>query len=466
MAQFTMTIAGEGRSGRATFPVMNPATGEVFAHAPECSREELDIAIESANSAFADWRRDETRRRKALVASAEALQALAEELARLLTEEQGKALQQARQEVLAASAVLWHTASLELPVEVLKRDGPSRIEVHRRPFGVVGAITPWNYPVLIAAAKIAPALLAGNTLVLKPSPYTPLTTLRIGEALRHLFPRGVLNVVSGGDELGARITDHPGVRKIAFTGSVATGKKVAKAAADDLKRVTLELGGNDPAIVLADVDPTKVGRALFWGAFTNSGQVCTAIKRVYVEEPAFEAVTREIANLAATVRVGNGLDPETQLGPINNAPQHRRVSELVDDAKARGASVRAGGGPRPGAGYFFEPTILTNVGDETRIVAEEQFGPALPVLPFTRLEDAIQRANATHFGLSASVWTADPERGAAIAAELECGTAWVNQHIALSPQAPFGGSKWSGIGYENGKWGLDSFCQLQVVNVR
>jgi acyl-CoA reductase-like NAD-dependent aldehyde dehydrogenase len=467
MDPFMMTIAGEFRSGKgASFPVVNPATGETFARAPECSREDLDMALDSADSALRDWARDESRRRQALVAMADALRTMADELAPLLTAEQGKPLQQAKLEIWAASAVFRHTASLELPVDVIKHEGKSRIEIHRRPLGVVGAIAPWNYPVLIAAAKLAPALLAGNTVVLKPSPYTPLTTLRLGETLRRVFPRGVVNVISGGDGLGAWLTEHPAVRKISFTGSVATGKKVSAAAAADLKRVTLELGGNDPAIVLADVDPAKVGPALFWGAFTNSGQVCTAIKRLYVEEPVFEAVALQLATLAATVKLGNGLDPDVQLGPINNAPQHRRVAELVDDAKARGARVRAGGHPRPGAGYFFEPTILTDVGDETRIVSEEQFGPALPVLPFTRLDDALERANTTHFGLSASVWTSDRDKGAAVAAELECGTAWVNQHIALSSDAPFGGSKWSGIGYENGRWGLDSFCQLQVINIR
>jgi acyl-CoA reductase-like NAD-dependent aldehyde dehydrogenase len=465
MSQFVMTIGGECRSGSASFRVTNPATGEPFASAPDCTRKELDQAIESADAAFREWSRDEARRRLALVATADALQAGVKDLAHLLTEEQGKPLKQATQEVLGASGVFRYTASLELPVEVVKRDGASRIEVRRRPYGVVGAITPWNYPVLIAATKLAPALLAGNTVVLKPSPFTPLATLRMGEVLRRIFPRGVVNVVSGGDELGAWVTEHPAVRKVAFTGSVATGKKVAAAAAADLKRVTLELGGNDPAIVLADVDPQKVAGALFWGAFTNSGQVCTAIKRVYIEEPVFEAIAEALANLARTVKVGNGLDPDVQLGPMNNAPQQRRVGELVDDAKASGARVRAGGGPRSGPGYFFEPTILTEVGDEVRIVAEEQFGPALPLLSFRRVDDVLDRANATHFGLSASVWTNDPERGAELASQLDCGTAWVNQHIALSHLAPFGGTKWSGIGYESGRWGLDSFCQLQVLNV-
>ena len=329
---------------------------------------------------------------------------------------------------------------------------------------MVGAITPWNYPILIAVTKLAPALLAGNTVVLKPSPFTPLTTLALGALLREVLPPGVLNVVSGGDELGRSISEHPAVKKISFTGSVATGKKVLASAAADLKRVTLELGGNDPAIVLDDVDPQRIAKPLFWGAFTNSGQVCTAIKRVYVHERIFSAVVQAVGDLARSVRVGPGLEPGVELGPINNAPQHRRVAELVEGAKSRGATVQAGGGPRSGAGYFFEPTIVTDVTDDMGLVAEEQFGPALPFLPFSQLDDALERANATHFGLSASVWTSDAARGAEIARELDCGTAWVNQHIALTHLAPFGGSKWSGIGYENGQWGLDDFCQLQVIN--
>ncbi len=466
MTHFAMTIGGELRRGEATFPVKNPATGEAFAEAPACSRAELDRAVESAQGAFREWSRDEPRRRQALIAAADALQASAEDIARVLTREQGKPLKDATREVLSASANFRATAAMEIPVDVVKRDGASRIEIHRRPFGVVGAITPWNFPVLTAVAKLAPALVTGNTVVLKPSPFTPLSTLQMGEVLRTVFPRGVLNVVSGGDSLGAMITAHPAVRKVAFTGSIATGKKVAASAASDLKRVTLELGGNDPAIVLGDVDPAKIAKQLFWGAFTNSGQVCTAIKRVYVEEPIFEQVVQALADMANAVKVGDGFDPDVKLGPVNNAPQHRRVIELVDDAKAGGARVRAGGGARKGPGYFFEPTILTDVSDQTRIVAEEQFGPALPVLKFTLIEDVLERANATHFGLSASVWTSDVERGASIAKELDCGTAWVNQHIAFSSLAPFGGSKWSGVGYEGGRWGIESFCQLHVLNIR
>ena len=306
--------------------------------------------------------------------------------------------------------------------------------------------------------------MAGNTLVLKPSPFTPLSTLKIGELLRDVFPPGVFNVVSGGDELGAWMTSHPVPRKISFTGSVATGKKVAASAAPDLKRVTLELGGNDPAILLDDVDAADVADRVFRAAFANNGQVCSAVKRVYVPEALYDDVVEAFAAQARSQKVGDGTDPETQLGPINNKPQYERVSELVADAIKGGARAAAGGKPMDGPGYFFEPTILADLTDGTRIVDEEQFGPALPVIPYRDLEDAVERANATHFGLSGSVWSSDPQRAAEVAERLECGTAWANTHLALAPHQPFGGAKWSGLGVENGPWGLYGFTELQVLH--
>ena len=262
------------------------------------------------------------------------------------------------------------------------------------------------------------------------------------------------------------MTSHPVPRKISFTGSVATGKKVAAAAAPDLKRVTLELGGNDPAIVLDDVDPATVADKLFWGAFTNNGQVCSAIKRVYVPEALHDDVVDGARRAGPRrSRSGDGTEAGVQLGPINNRPQFERVSELVADALSPAA-------PRPppaasrwtGDGYFFEPTILTGVADGARIVDEEQFGPALPVITYRDVDEAVERANATQFGLSGSVWSADAERAAEVAEQLECGTAWVNTHLALAPHQPFGGFKWSGIGVENGPWGLLGFTELQVVH--
>jgi acyl-CoA reductase-like NAD-dependent aldehyde dehydrogenase len=464
MADFSMTIAGAAAAADKTFGVVDPATGEVFEQAPDCSRQQLDAAMESAAKAFRDWRGDMAARREALTAAANMLFGAADTLGPILTSEQGKPLGDAKMEVIGAGVWFKYFADLDVPREVIQDDDNALIEILRRPLGVVAAITPWNFPLILASWKIAPALLAGNTMVLKPSPYTPLTTLKLGEMLSSVLPAGVLNVVSGGDDLGAWMTSHPVPAKISFTGSVATGKHVAMSAAPDLKRVTLELGGNDAAIVLDDVDPAAVAGKLFWGAFQNNGQVCSAIKRVYVPERLYDGVVEALAEQARSVKVGPGTEDGVQLGPINNKPQFERVSELVSDALSSGAKAITGGKPLDRPGYFFEPTILTGVADGTRIVDEEQFGPALPVIAYRDVDDAVERANATHFGLSGSVWSADPERGAEVAARLECGTAWVNTHLALQPNQPFGGAKWSGIGVENGTWGYYGFTEIQVLH--
>lgn len=465
MTELSLTIDGRAAHGESRFDVINPATGKPFASCPDATRAQLDEAMAAAERAFPAWSSDEKARRQALVVCADALAARAADIGRVLTQEQGKPLARAIEEVMGGSMWFRLTAGLPLEPEILQDDDDFRIELHRKPLGVVGAITPWNFPIILAIWKLAPALLAGNTIVLKPSPFTPLSTLAMGEALRDALPAGVLNVVSGGDQLGRFVTEHPAVRKISFTGSVATGKKIAAAAAPDLKRVTLELGGNDPAIVLGDVDPKKVAEKLFWGAFANSGQICVAIKRLYVEENVYPEIVRELGELARHVRVGDGLADGTELGPINNAPQFERVRELVADAVSAGGRCVAGGSARDGEGYFFEPTIVTDVAEGTRLVDEEQFGPALPVMPFRNVDDALARANATHFGLGGSVWSADPQRAADLARQLECGTGWVNQHLNLVPNAPFGGSKWSGIGYENGPWGPAAFTEFQVINI-
>ena len=380
---------------------------------------------------------------------------------RHLTREQGKPLARAAAEI--ASAVRWlkYTATLEVPVEIPVDNKRSRVEVRCRPLGVVAAITLWNYPVSLAIWKIAPALLAGNTIVVKSLPFT---TLKLGEILREVVSAGVLNVVSGGAELGALMTQHPTVRKISFAGSVATGKKVAATAATDLKRVTLELGGNDPAIVLPNVEPAAVAGKLLWGAFENCGQVCTAIKRLYVPEFMYPALVRTLGELAGRIRVGPGLDPASEMGPINNRPQFDRICELVDDAKRHGATIVTGGRPR-GHGYFYEPTVVSDISDGTRLVDEEQFGPVLPIVAYRELDDAIERANGTHYGLGASVWSSDRDRAITVAGRLESGTVWVNQHQVILPNVPFGGAKWSGIGVENGPWGLLGFTEIQTINI-
>jgi acyl-CoA reductase-like NAD-dependent aldehyde dehydrogenase len=465
VSDFTMTIDGKSVPGDSTFGVVNPATGQVFAQAPECSRGQLDAAMDAAVAAQKPWARDEARRRKALLDCAAAIQARLGELAPILTQEQGKPLAKALEELLGGAVWFQYTASLQIPVEVLQDDASARIEVRRRPYGVVGAITPWNFPVLLAIWKIAPALLAGNTLVLKPSPFTPLSTLKLGEILRDALPAGALNIVSGNDQLGAWITGHPAVRKISFTGSVATGKKVAAAAAPDLKRMTLELGGNDAAIVLDDADPSKVAEKLFWGAFSNSGQICSAIKRLYVPEKLEKPIVDALAAIAKGVKVGDGLQPEVQLGPLNNKMQFDRVNELIADAEQAGGRCVTGGTAKGGGGYFIQPTLVTGLKEGARLVDEEQFGPALPIVTYRSVEDAVERANGTMYGLSGSVWSSNVERAADVAGRLDCGTAWVNQHLAILPSTPFGGAKWSGIGVENGPWGLLGFTELQTVNI-
>jgi acyl-CoA reductase-like NAD-dependent aldehyde dehydrogenase len=457
-----MTIGGELVAAPDTFGVINPATGEVHAQAPDCTKEQLDQAFDAASTALPDWRSDETARRDALRKAADALAAASGELGPVLTAEQGKPIGAATMEAYAMSFWLSYFAGLEMPREVIQDDDNVYAEVVRRPMGVVAAITPWNFPLVLASWKIAPALLAGNTMVLKPSPYTPRSTLLMGEILKDVFPPGVLNVVSGGDELGRWMTSHPVPRKISFTGSINTGKHIAASAAPDLKRVTLELGGNDAAILLDDVDPAAMADKLWAGAFDNCGQICSAIKRVYVPEALHDDVVEALAARVSAAKVGDGMDPDTEIGPINNKPQFDRVSELVSEALDGGATAVAGGAPVDGPGYFFQPTVIAGATEGTRLVDEEQFGPALPVIPYRDVDDAVARANGTMYGLSGSVWSGDVEKAAAVAERLEVGTAWVNAHVALGPHQPFGGFKWSGIGVENGPWGLAGFTEIQV----
>ncbi len=460
-----MLIDGELMDGAETFPVINPATENVIGAAPQCSREMLDTAFSAAHTAFAQWSKDINVRRDVLTACAAAMRENVDELAQLVTQEQGKPLAKAQREIGGAARWFEYTAELDLPVESISVPGQKRAEIHRRPLGVVAAIIPWNYPVMTAAWKIAPALLAGNTVVLKPSPYTPLATLKLGEILRPHIPDGVLNIVTGGDDLGVWMTAHKTPRKIAFTGSTDAGKSVAAAAASDLKRVTLELGGNDPAIVLADADPKTVAKGIFTAAFENSGQVCVAIKRVYLPENLNDSVVEEMVSLAKGASVGDGMNDGVDMGPVNNRAQFERVIELIADARQNGGSIVTGGNRKGDVGYFIEPTIITGLADDSRLVAEEQFGPALPILQYTDVDDALARANAGNFGLAGSVWGSDCDYAAEVAGKLNCGTAWVNQHLAITPQAPIAGHKWSGIGIENGPLGLIQYTDIQIVEV-
>ncbi|MFS8607433.1 MAG: aldehyde dehydrogenase family protein [Gammaproteobacteria bacterium] len=463
---FSLLIGGELVGSDTELDVINPALGTVFAVAPAATRKHLDDAVRAAREAFASWRATSYEHRAGLVKRfSQALRDRQNELAELLTREQGKPLSQSIAEIDRGAAQSDGMVSIEIPVEVLIDDAERRIELKYRPLGVVGIITPWNAPVNLALGPLVSALYTGNTAVLKPSPYTPLTTLKLGEIAREIFPPGVVNVLAGGDELGRWMTEHEGIDKISFTGSVETGKKVMAAAAGTLKRITLELGGNDPAIILDDVDPKAIAKKVFFASFVNSGQVCMAIKRIYAHEKIYDALCDALVEEAKKAKVGNGLDPDTTLGPLQNKMQYDKVREILEDTKRSGARILCGGEVPDGPGYFIPPTLVTDIDESSRLVREEQFGPVVPILKFSDVEDAIRRANDTRYGLSASVWTNDLERGKAIAERLEVGTAWVNQHRATSAFVPFGGAKESGFGRQYSIIGLKGYMEPEVISV-
>ncbi|MFW7347774.1 MAG: aldehyde dehydrogenase family protein [Pigmentiphaga sp.] len=445
--------------------VIDPATGQPFGRCPQASPDQLDAAVAAARRAQPAWAaRPLAERRNCLHRLADAILAHEPELAALITLEQGKPLKDAHAEVARAASQIRLLTELVIETEVVRDDARGRVELRYRPLGVVGAITPWNMPLVLSVPKIAHALYTGNVIVLKPSPYAPLATLRLGELAHDLFPPGVLNVLAGDHALGQHISEHPGIDKISFTGSIATGKRVMASAAGTLKRVTLELGGNDAAIVLDDVDPEAIAPKLFAGAFVNCGQVCMAIKRLYVHADIYEPLVDALGRIARATRVGNGFDPDVQLGPVQNLAQFKIVQDILDDTRRAGARFVAGGHALEGGqGYFIEPTIVADITEGTRLVDEEPFGPVLPVIRFTDVDDALSRANSTRFGLGGSVWSRNVERAAAIAARLEAGTAWVNHHVGADAQVPFGGAKQSGRGREYGKAGLREYMEEMAV---
>ena len=465
MTDLSLLIDGRLEAGDLTMEVINPATAQVLQVAPRASKAQLDKAVAAAKAAFPAWSRTSIETRKAaLIKIAETIEANASELARLLTQEQGKPLAAATGETHGAAFFFRYFAGLNLPDKVIDDSDGRKVEARRRPLGVIGAITPWNFPLALMAFKVPAALLAGNTIVLKPAATTPLSTLRLGELIKDILPPGVLNIIADANDLGGALTAHPDVRKISFTGSTATGRKVMAGAAETLKRITLELGGNDAGIVLGDVDPKQAAPKIFQGAFQNSGQVCIAMKRVYVHESIYEAMCAELAALADAAVIGDGLEQGTQFGPLQNKMQYDRVNELIDDARLHG-KVIAGGVKVEGPGYFIRPTIIRDITDGTRLVDEEQFGPVLPVIKFSDADDAMTRANNSPYGLGGSIWTGDLDKAWSLAEQMDSGTVWINQHSALDPTIPFGGAKQSGLGSELGEEGLAEFTQLQIINM-
>ncbi|MEM8824369.1 MAG: aldehyde dehydrogenase family protein, partial [Pseudomonadota bacterium] len=385
-------------------------------------------------------------------------------LARLITLEQGKPLPEAVGEVQWSVGYLAHTATLELPDRVIQDDDDFFIETRHKPLGVVGGIIAWNFPLLLCCWKIGPALMAGNAIILKPAPTTPVSALRLAEICAEIFPAGLVNIITDNNDLGPKMTEHPGISKIGFTGSSETGKRIMASAANTMKRVTLEMGGNDPSIVLPDVDVRKAAEKVYAGAFLNAGQVCLAIKRAYVHSSIYDSFCDEIADIAAQAVVGDGLEQGTTIGPIQNKAQYEKVKGYLDDAKANGKII-AGGEVREGKGYFIAPTIVRDVTDGQKIVDEEQFGPILPIVSYDDVDDVVARANNSDYGLGGSVHSKDVVRATEIAGRIETGSVWVNQQLNIGPHIPMAGFKGSGLGVEQSVEGLAEYTQMQVVNV-
>ena len=457
-----VSAAGEGRD------INDPATGELVGRAPVHTVDDLEKAVAAARAAQPSWAGlGHAGRREALLRAADAVDASAEALAELLSREQGKPLNgpNARFEVGGAAAWLRAAASFELEPEVLVDDDGGRAELHYRPLGVVGAIGPWNWPMMISVWQLAPALRMGNTVVMKPSEYTPLSVLALAAVLNQVLPADVLHVVSGGRDVGETLAGHPDVDKIMFTGSTATGKAIIRSSADTVKRLTLELGGNDAGIVLPDADPQAIAEDLFWGAFINTGQTCAAMKRLYVHEDIYEDVVAALAAVAGKMPMGVGLDENNVLGPLQNEAQFRIVADLVEQAKASGARVVMGGNPDPEQpGYFYPTTLVADIDPANALVVNEQFGPALPIIRYSTVDQAVQLANSLDVGLGASVWSSDRDAAREVAARIEAGTVWINKHGTVDPRIPFGGAKQSGYGLEFGVEGLKHLGAPQVIS--
>jgi len=469
--QFDLIIDGEKISTSRHFDVINPATLEVVGRCPNAETSHLDQAVEAAQRAFVQWRAvpDAERARK-MHEIADALERNMDELMQLLTMEMGKPLvgyQGIGSGMEVGGSVAWTraTAALTLPVQVIQDDNDAFIELHHKPLGVVGSITPWNWPLMIAIWHVIPALRTGNTVVIKPSSMTPLATLRFVEIANEILPPGVLNIVTADSGIGSAMAKHPGIRKIVFTGSAATGKQVMKNASGNTKRLTLELGGNDAGIVLPDVTVAEVAPQIFAAAFNNNGQTCAALKRLYVHEDIYEQMCTALTDIARSVVTGNGLEAGVDLGPLQNKQQLDLVMELADDARKAGGRFLCGGKRMERVGFFYPATLVADVSDGVRLVDEEQFGPILPIIKYSDVDDAIRRANDSCFGLGGSIWSKDIQKAKALALRLDCGTAWVNTHSTIQPNAPFGGVKESGVGVEFGLEGLAEYTSIQTVKI-
>jgi acyl-CoA reductase-like NAD-dependent aldehyde dehydrogenase len=460
---YSLTINGERVTAASTGRVINPATESVICEYPLATPEHLEMAVQAARHAFMDWSTTSVdERSEAVRALGAQIESNRQAFIELLTTEQGKALVAAEWEIDGCIHWCKEIAAQRLDDQVFEL-GEQEVVKRYTPLGVVGAITPWNFPLLLAIWKVAPALMMGNTVILKPSPFTPLCTLWFGELAQSVLPPGVLNVVSAGNEFGQWMTEHPGINKVSFTGSTATGRRVMQSAASNLKRVTLELGGNDAAIVMPDADPKAIAKDLFWACFANSAQFCVAGKRLYIHESIYDAMAAELVAYARTVRMGNGLEAGVELGPLQNRMQYEKVCDLLQDSHARGHKFLLGGTVSDAPGYFIPVTLIDNPPDDARCVVEEAFGPVLPLLKYRSFDEVVRRANDTPYGLAGSVWGQDLEMAERLARRLETGTVWINQAHVFSPSIAFGGHKESGMGIENSLDGLAEYANVQTL---
>jgi succinate-semialdehyde dehydrogenase/glutarate-semialdehyde dehydrogenase len=453
--------------------IKNPATGEIIDRTPAGTKDDIARAAEAAELALPVWSK-KTMRERGLVMfrAAEKVREQHKDLARLLTTEQGKPLKESIDEVRGYANILEFYAGISAQPagESVHLGTGGDCMVTREPLGVCGAIIPWNMPVLIMGWKVGPALLAGNTLILKPSSTTPLTNLRLASILDEsgLTP-GALNVVTGsGEMVGTALVKHPSIKKVSFTGNCTTGYAIREMAAGLLKDITLELGGSDPMIVMPDADLDRAVVGAIRGRFYNAGQTCTAVKRLYVHEKISTVFIQKLKEQVETLRVGNGLGPKIDMGPLNSVDQRTRIAQVVEKTRDSGeGTIISGGMALKGnayeSGYFYRPTLVTDLPPESCLLNEEVFGPVLPVVSVPNLETAIREANNTRYGLGASVWTKDLSTVKRVFTEVRAGVIWVNRHLTVPPEIPFGGTKESGIGRENGYRALDSYSQTKTL---